>query len=252
VRTDAPAAEELTGLLAHDLRTPLNAVRGFADLLLAGAAGPLASAQIELVVEIAHAGRALEAAVRAAQELGEPVCQAGAPDRERLEALLREAGFAVRSGTEADALLAVSLGTAGLWRRLLAACREHFRAEGAPLAAASLRAAQDDSLELVMEHTDMPRRWQMSSLRERVTLRLAAAAGASVASKARMRRSCSACRLVRQVARSRDKGVVRRERTQQEVVSWPAVVAAFSLDFPSVATTAARNRKPEFVVKLLP
>ena len=35
--THAPTAERLAGLLAHDLRTPLNAVRGFADLLLAGA-----------------------------------------------------------------------------------------------------------------------------------------------------------------------------------------------------------------------
>ena len=183
IRADPPAAEELAGLLAHDLRTPLNAVRGFADLLLAGAAGPLAAAQVDLVVEIARAGRALEAAVGAAQELGEPLPQRLPPSEPaRLGELLREAGFTLDG--DAHGAGATTVAQPGVWRRLLAACHAHCWGDRASPALAALHPGQDGSLELVMEHTDICERWQTSSLRERLILRLAAAAGAAVVSTA--------------------------------------------------------------------
>jgi hypothetical protein len=182
-RTDPPGAKELAGLLAHDLRTPLNAVRGFADLLLAGAAGPLAPAQVDLVVEIARAGRALEAAVGAAQELGEPLPRRHAPSEPaRLDMLLREAGFTFRTDPGLQGAAATVVAEPGVWRRLLAACHVHCRGDRASPALAALQSGQDGSLELLMEHTDICERWQTSTLRERSILRLAAAAGAAVVS----------------------------------------------------------------------
>ena len=183
IRADPPAAEELAGLLAHDLRTPLNAVRGFADLLLAGAAGPLAAAQVDLVVEIARAGRALEAAVGAAQELGEPLPQRLTPSEPaRLGELLREAGFTLDGVPHAHGAGATTVAQPGVWRRLLAACHAHCWGDRASPALAALHPGQDGSLELVMEHTDICERWLTSSLRERLILRLASAAGAAVVS----------------------------------------------------------------------
>ena len=52
---------ELVRLLMHDARTPLNAVHGFVELLLAGAGGPLSEAALGHLIEIARAGRAIEA-----------------------------------------------------------------------------------------------------------------------------------------------------------------------------------------------
>ena len=173
-------ARTLAGLLAHDLRTPLNAVRGFADLLLAGAAGPLAAAQLELIAEIAHAGRVLEAAVATAQELGEPL-PAPVADGGDLLALLGEAGFAPAA---ADPARMARVRDAGLWRRLLVACRDHLLVEGGPPPAASLRIGSGHWLELTMERYDMPERWQMSTLRERQIVRLARSAGAVIVSQA--------------------------------------------------------------------
>ena len=180
---EAVPARTLAGLLAHDLRTPLNAVRGFADLLLAGAAGPLAAAQLELIAEIAHAGRVLEAAVATAQELGEPL-PAPVADGGDLLALLGEAGFAPTAADGADTARTARVGDAGLWRRLLVACRDHLLVEGGPPPAASLRIGSGHWLELTMERHDMPERWQMSTLRERQIVRLARSAGAVIVSEA--------------------------------------------------------------------
>ena len=180
---EAVPARTLAGLIAHDLRTPLNAVRGFADLLLAGAAGPLAAAQLELIAEIAHAGRVLEAAVATAQELGEPL-PAPVADGGDLLALLGEAGFAPTAADGADTARTARVGDAGLWRRLLVACRDHLLVEGGPPPAASLRIGSGHWLELTMERHDMPERWQMSTLRERQIVRLARSAGAVIVSQA--------------------------------------------------------------------
>ena len=99
-----PTAEQLARLLAHDLRTPLNAIRGFADLVLAGAAGPLAAAQAELLTEIARAGRALEVSVGLAQELGEfHTTPVGEDAAVTLADMLQECGFVPATTSSEDA-----------------------------------------------------------------------------------------------------------------------------------------------------
>ena len=45
--------------LSHELKTPLTAILGFSDLLLAGLEGPLSDAQREDVESIARSGRRL-------------------------------------------------------------------------------------------------------------------------------------------------------------------------------------------------
>lgn len=60
----APAGPRpLALLLAHEARTPLNAIKGYAELLLAGAGGPLAAEARDHVAEIARAAHDLEAAL---------------------------------------------------------------------------------------------------------------------------------------------------------------------------------------------
>ena len=51
--------DDFVGSVSHELRTPLHAVIGFADVLLAGAAGTLTDEQRSHVAEIRHAGQQL-------------------------------------------------------------------------------------------------------------------------------------------------------------------------------------------------
>jgi PAS domain S-box-containing protein len=53
------AKSEFLARMSHELRTPLNAIIGFSDLLLAGGAGALTPAQIDLLEPVARNGRHL-------------------------------------------------------------------------------------------------------------------------------------------------------------------------------------------------
>ena len=178
----APSATELARLLAHDLRTPLNAVRGYADLLLAGIAGPLAAGQLELVAEIARAGRRLELAVELARAVVEPSEGADEPQSHELRALLGEEGFAVDADGQVGPLTVV----AAPWRRLIRACAGHLDGAPAPAGTRTARIVRGEGalLDLVMERTDMSECWQMSALRERQIRQLADGAAAALVSTA--------------------------------------------------------------------
>ena len=120
----APTIGELAVLLAHDLRTPLNAVRGFSDVLLSGAAGPMTGEMLEFVGEIGRAGRVLEEAVRCAQALGETCIIATEFTCCDLRRVIFDAGFATRPSDWPDAVTVV--GEAARWRQLLYLCRDHL------------------------------------------------------------------------------------------------------------------------------
>jgi hypothetical protein len=144
----------LMRLLAHETRTPLNAIRGFTELLLAGAAGPLRADALDHLRQIARAALALEEALRLLQELmeldGRGSPRVAAPVD--LGPVLQELGFPSIAGGAPPVL-----GDAATWRRIAAACRAYLQGRapaGAALAAEFAR-RRDGGLELVLACPDI-------------------------------------------------------------------------------------------------
>ena len=65
-----PARGVFLGDLAHDLSTPLTAIHGATELLLAGAYGPLDGEQRALMLEVLASARELRAIVQDVADLG--------------------------------------------------------------------------------------------------------------------------------------------------------------------------------------
>jgi hypothetical protein len=181
-------ASALARLLAHDARTPLNAIRGFAELMLAGAAGPLTADALDHLAQIARAGRAIEDALRLTQELAE-LEAAAAPDPARtpvdLRPVLEEAGFAVEAGGQrSGAPPLVVLGSEPAWRRVCRACRDHLAGSSAPGAGPPValgRATGAGGLELRLRRPDMRGGDETRTLEVELARRIAAGQGGRLA-----------------------------------------------------------------------
>lgn len=113
-------------LILHETRTPLNAIRGFGELLLTGAGGALGGDALDYVQQIARAGRVLDDALEHLQELA---------------ALHRRRGPGVIASIELDGILAAEgfrtvfptgrwpaavMGDPGAWRRIAKLCRSYL------------------------------------------------------------------------------------------------------------------------------
>ena len=149
---------ELGRLLAHDCRTPLHAIRGFAELALGGAAGALSAEALDYLRQIAQAGRALEDALALAQEMVD--LDDDRPSRCEmpmdLGTLLQTLGFA-RIGDGADRPLPLIRGDRAAWLRVGQACRSHLQGMDGDLAilTARTRSAEGGGLELELGRADL-------------------------------------------------------------------------------------------------
>ena len=149
---------ELGRLLAHDCRTPLHAIRGFAELALSGAAGPLSAEALEYLRQISKSGRALEEALVLAQELVD--LEVDGPSRRGrpidLAYLLRTLGF-VRTGDGADRPLPRVRGNPAVWLRVGRACRSYLEGIDGDqiMLTAQTRTVDDRALELVLHRADL-------------------------------------------------------------------------------------------------
>ena len=149
-------ALELSRLLAHECRTPLHAISGFAEVVLSGGAGPLSEDAVECLRQIAHAGRALADALQLAQEVSElrgPSPGPGAPAID-LEALLEGLGFA-RTGERTQRPLPLIRGDQPAWRRIGRLCRGYIQGSDAASVVAWTGHMSDDGLELELKRADL-------------------------------------------------------------------------------------------------
>jgi hypothetical protein len=176
---------ELVQLLMHDARTPLNAVHGFVELLLAGAGGPLSEAALGHLIEIARAGRAIEVAMGLAQQLAEfdPAAMAVDERRVDLALLLAETGFELMPPNGDHGLRAIPVPPA-VWRPALDLCRSHLgggeQPQAAPLAEIVHHAPH--TLDLRLHGADMRCGGASSVLVERLLITLLGQAGAVLCS----------------------------------------------------------------------
>ena len=178
----APTAHELAQLIAHDLRTPLNAVRGFSELLMSGTAGPIGGEVAEMLAEIERAGRALEDAISVAQELAEPCTVRPRGTSGTLRSALAEEGYGILSDTAGVACRPTI--AVGAWRRLLGVCRDHL-CDDCPMTSAPLariRVQETGSAELVLSGGMDDAKKPASALRERLIRLLAARQGVALVS----------------------------------------------------------------------
>lgn len=114
----------LAGLLVHDARTPLNAVQGFTELILAGAAGPLGRDLLNYIHQIAVSARVLARALRDLEELAvlDTSVNSTADTEIDLAEVLAKHGFAVvDQGLPATVLLA--RGDRASWHRIIETCQ---------------------------------------------------------------------------------------------------------------------------------
>ena len=167
----SPGANELVRLLAHDARTPLNAVHGFAELLLAGAGGPLSEAALGHLMEIARAGRAIETALGLAQQLAEPDAAAMSHDGPMadLAGLLTESGFTLAWPSDAQTPPPITVPKSALLAAL-ALCHGHLAGgvPSGPAPLAELDGHGSRTLDLTLHAADMHDARPLSVLAERL------------------------------------------------------------------------------------
>lgn len=141
--------QAIVRLVLHETRTPLNAICGFTDLLLAGVAGPLSAECLDYVGQVAGAARTLERGLGHLQELAAALAAADHPGVEiDLAGELAAAGFDVASASPGPTVL----GDLDAWRRIAEVSRlylqEGYDVPAAPLAAC--RREPDGRLEVAL------------------------------------------------------------------------------------------------------
>lgn len=168
----------LIELLTHEVRTPLNAVRGFAELLLAGGGGALSGEALDYLRQISRGGRLLESAFDHLRELAAAALDGpGEPGPVDLGGCLAACGVPVGS-----AELPPIAGDRRRWRQAIEAACFYLRAgegEGVPLVAA-LEPAPGGGLVLTLACADARPEHGIGALALLLARRLAAAEGVAL------------------------------------------------------------------------